>query len=573
MQYVFIPTFHFFQMLSFCLYIPESNPENIISVEVTLNDSRRRKLFSCPLKPRVITQKLCDKIILWEGEMEFEKGKYISYIYGVKWKNRYVKPKVVKYKINDDLITQRDTWNDTLNSSQAAITAHIIHIMDGADDDNLKHRINDLKQFCNKNTSLILIDAIKSFQLYKQNDSAFQVLFFFFLTLVSADVRTFSRSRVLCLLEQCNNSNHTIDALPLLQTDCITRTVVGLAKAAGLAWMDLITYTYNFLDTRVNKTVLEAFRLGGHDLSARHTEQHEAKWKERRQITLVALCRRACLSTGRSEIYVHFFTALLTNMDDKEVFESYAVVLNNVKNEEGFAKFNIHFRVFFISKLENHLQRASENCDIKDLAMYWEFIVDAQLFEVEGDFKRTINNIFSQHTNSTHGARENCKSILKLLELGAFETVDEEKKLLECIVNDFSYYQLFPVIIKNHTAKLKVPEECLNGIALMYLETSFKKNDSDSIVYIQTLCEDFGAIYEVEYIHKQGVDIRKKFYSHMKCFDIDTVLRSLETIKEWKGCGATSFFNYILELIGVDSEPFVRRAKYFCHVDSNIMHR
>ena len=188
------------------------------------------------------------------------------------------------------------------------------------------------------------------------------------------------KATVLYLLEKCNESIHTTDDFPV-KSD-VTSTVMRLAKAAELTWMDLITYTYSFLDAKASKNVLDAFRKTKTAISSKH-EVFKTEWKTRQQTALLAMARRSCPWVGKESELVSVLKVFIDNMEDIEALQNYSAAVNYLKNEKGFSDFNIHFRDLFISKAQNSLKAATENLERKKLPIYWEFIVNGQFCDTD----------------------------------------------------------------------------------------------------------------------------------------------------------------------------------------------
>ena len=150
-----------------------------VTVDAILLSTKEKMILH--LRPRTISSRQLHDVVLWEGNMSIEKGKYVSYMYELKY-NSCPKEKDGKvHKMKVDASTYRDTWYESFSSSELAIKAHIFHIMDGVKDSNMKQKMIDLHQFHDSNNlSPKLTDPIKMFVVFRQHDPAFQVFFSFF---------------------------------------------------------------------------------------------------------------------------------------------------------------------------------------------------------------------------------------------------------------------------------------------------------------------------------------------------------------------------------------------------------
>ena len=221
----------------------------------------------------------------------------------------------------------------------------------------------------------------------------FQVLFFFFLSLVPSKTEKLEldKATVLCLLEKCNESKYTTIDLP--SKGDVTNAVMNLAHAAELTWMDLITYTYSFLDAKANTNVLDAFRRTNTAISVKRA--NETEWKKRRQTALLEMARRDCSQAGRDAELVPILISFIDNMDNMEALENYSMTVTDLRNEKGFANFNIHFREYFIGKFLNNIKEATKDRNINDLPVYWQFVVDSQCFGIGSDGSYHENEVSS----------------------------------------------------------------------------------------------------------------------------------------------------------------------------------
>ena len=543
----------------------------VAAVEVIMHSEEGRN-FKCCLRKKVISSKNISDTVLWEGEVVFGKGEYVSYIYKVKWTNRDDEVDSKGHKLLDDVQTQRDTWKEARSSSDIARTAHIIHIMDDVDDLNLKLRLNELYEFYKANhSSFKLTDRIKIYQVFKQKNNAFQVLYFFFLTLVPFKRDKFDQTSVQVLLTSCNESNFKTSDFPL-QVD-VAKTVIELAKVAELSWMDLLSYTYNFLDAGTNLVMLETFRNKKLTLSTAHTGTYEAEWKKNRQKAIVAIGRKACIGDAK---YVSLFTEFLGNMNDMEALENYAIVVNDLRNKKGFPEFNNDFRALFIKKLKEKVSWASNECNMHELPKYWELVNTTHLFEMEGPIKRAINHITFQKPKSSHQAATNAESIEQFFLIGVFEKAEEQMEILECIARNYAYYRLVPVIIRDYRDMLTVTEEEICAIILMYLDKSFTKKEAGSIDEIQTIFEDFGAVSEIEFVCKKGKKIKSRFDDYVARLNVSDIIAAVASTSKWTTAGAKMFYGHIKDIMNQKPElmpEFSKEAKSFCRANADIKHK
>ena len=410
--------------------------------------------------------------------------------------------------------------------------------------------------------------------MHKQNDSAFQVLFFFFLTLTSANLKDSARAR--SLLSACEQSIHSTRTFPT--KDRVTNTLFALAKVADLSWLDLFTYTHSFVDARTNKQLYEKYQNTKSSLSDTHiTALVKSEWKERRRRAFSAMAKRACSVTKVDSELISLMQTFLFHIDDCEAFEHYEGVVKDLQIVEGFCNFNSRFREYFINILNKRLHEAKMNKQLKDMSMYWEFIVTSQLFEMKTEIKRVVFGVLelplsSYGTETQRQARMNADSIEKLFDLDAFETAGEQMRLFEYILNNYTYYRLIPTLVKDHTDAIKVTEKQLHEMLMKYLDKSLNKQDPKSKGYMQTIFEDFGAVCGIDCVRKQGSEMRKKFYTHVTCFEISDIIAAVELTNTWTASGAAVFYSYIEERMRDDPTPFTRKAQFFCHAKSNMQH-